>query len=472
MNPHIQTVADERPVGAPPPASSAHGQYAADDAATQLAFGGSAALDAAPSSLAGTDQRRRAAAEPTVAMSARSSKRRMPAWVWVLLVALAIAVGLGAYMLWGSQRVEEIDGQVIFNGAEMQLRIPAPDARPGSQMRWGDREVAIADGMALFHGTGTAIQPGVNQVAVEVRAPNGDIAPMAVSFRAPFTISLDESGLRADPPTVALVLGADTDVSVRVDGAVQTFDAERATRFEIALPAVASGGTPFEQTVRVSATDGTTLLDELPVHLRIPYTSLVVADPLTSVITTADSVRIAGTTSPGGVVRFGDAAVRMSGERFQHQVALPAVGDYGGTLVSEAPNSVPASRVISIQRVESLRAAASEFGADSSITYSQLRDEPDEHEGTRVRFSGTVYSVRARASYVNVQILTRRCEERRECPLWVRAPRGTELRNGTRIDVYGVASRYQEFRVQGSDGVTRRTSVPRVDAMIVLSASR
>jgi hypothetical protein len=332
--------------------------------------------------------------------------------------------------------------------------------------------VPVGDGQAVFPNSAAQIQPGVNQIAVMLESANGDVDPITVSFRTPFTIAMDRAGLGATPAILALVLGADADVSVQVDGATQTFDDQRTARFEIEVPPAGSSGEPYTRELRVVATDGTNLLDELRVRVEVSYARLTLVDPLAPVITTNDSMRIAGTATVGAVIQLGDTTLNRQGAAFNHMVAMPREGDYTATLRATVADGVPASREVSIRRVTSLREAAADFGADQEISYEQLRDEPDEHEGQRVRFSGTVYSVRPGANHTNIQIVVRGCEERGECPLWIRAPRGVEIRNGSRVDVYGLAARYQEFRVRGRDGVDRRTSHPRVDAVIILPASR
>ena len=392
--------------------------------------------------------------------------------MWVLVVALVIAGSLGIYFYWSTSSPGRADGQIAFNGADMQLRVPVPDARAGARLRWGERVVPVRDGQAVFANSAAYIQPGVNQISVMLESANGDVDPLTVSFRTPFTITIDRAGLSATPATLALVFGADENVSVQVDGAMQTFDEQRTARFEIEVPPAGSSDEPYTRELRVAATDGTNILDTLRVPVEVPYARLTLVDPLAPVITTSDSIRVAGTATEEAVVQLGDTTLNRQGAAFSHMVAMPTEGDYTATLRASVAGGVSISREVSIRRVTSLRQAAAEFGANQDISYERLRDEPDEHEGERVRFSGTVYSVRPGANHTNVQIVVRGCEDRGECPLWIRAPRGVEIRNGSRVDVYGLAARYQEFRVRGRDGVDRRTSHPRVDAVIILPASR
>jgi len=417
--------------------------------------------------------RRQAAAQPTVAVAARGGVglAGIPGWAWVAVaVSLGILlVGILAYGYFGDRG--QVPVQITYSGLTVTIGVSVEAETAGSSLRWGERVARIEGGVASFELPGDSLAPGPQELALQLEVPGETPEPYPAVIDVPLTIGVDNAGLSEQPPFVSVVIRVAEGVSLLVDGERQEPDASAVVRHRVMAVAEPDSGT-FRSSVTVSGARGVTVLDEIRVPIEVPVAELRITDPLVSMITELREVEIAGRVASGSAVTVNGVTVPSEAGSFSQQVRLDEEGEHVLQVRVTAPGAVPQTRDIQIRRTFDLRGAAAEFGEDRSIRYEQLRERSEEIRGARILVAGEVYGASGDARPSYAQMLASECPRGERCPVWIRLPAGQSLTRGDRVEVYGLSSGYQDFVVNARDGQTRRQSVPRVDAVLVVPSRR
>ncbi|MDW8245135.1 MAG: hypothetical protein RMJ84_01025 [Sandaracinaceae bacterium] len=393
----------------------------------------------------------------------------------IALIAFAFLVitsfiAIGAWFLLGGGVT--VQASIRQEGGKEYLHLQLKNTDPNALVKVGKEERRASKGVVDFPFDTSSLKVGENTLHVLVQS-KGKALNIPISLRLDHRVRTDLSGLLEDPPFIAVVVEALPGSKVSVEGNPVNLDQEgrgvhRFMLSEFQLPEKGSWNHSFSYSITLpdgSKRDGS-------LSFRIPPIQLSIRQPLDGAITDRPSVKVIGRIMrlKEGVnfdVRVNGNPVTVDGNgEFASEVALgpPSEEPYPIDIVARSDRHLPRTIRVMVKRVPDLLREATNFNADSKITYAQLMNTPESIRGKRIVVEGKVYNVDVQDGRGVLQILMQGCTPSTRCPLWVNYAPAEQIEKNTMVRVFGVAAGLQGFRSQqGEDRI-----VPRIDATIVL----
>jgi hypothetical protein len=385
-----------------------------------------------------------------------------------LLIAALVLMALAAmvYVRLGARRNGvEVSARIVTSDSGESLVFDAPRAPTGSRLRFGGQEQPLALGRASFALAADSLRVGDNIVLADVVAPSGETTSARITLAVSFRIAVDTAGLRAESPSLAVVVTAVPGTRITLEGQPLALDAQGhgSQNFPIDVVHELKGGM-IDHVVhyRIQPPTGDAVVDQL--HTQIPVAVLQIDRPGRDVITDRDSLEIAGAVGRDTQVVIDGAPVPVKEQRFVSRLSLPKSGDYAPRIVASAAGKAPFGVTLNIKRVHDLQQAAKEFVPTAGLNYSKVAANPEQYRGAQVSFEGRVYASDSRAGSGVIQMLVRPCPSTQRCSLWVVDPQAGEVAVDRWVRVLGVVDGIQQFRSEKNVIV----SVPKVVARFVL----
>lgn len=380
--------------------------------------------------------------------------------IFAALVAIAIALLRGG-------GASDVRASVVQTDHGDALRVEIAGAPAGARIRYAGQERPLEAGAALLPIPTGALRIGDNVVPLQIVAGDGEVEELEVALSLELRVRADLEGLRRDPPSVAIVVDTVPGAAVTLDGETLRLDARGHGEKRYPLDSAAEGsaaGAAFEHRVRYRITPPGGAPAEGEVRTRIPYATLQIDRPGTSLVTDASSVEIAGAVAQGATVTIDGARVAVADGRFVHRFPLPANGAFAPVVVARQPGRAPRAQRIRIRRVPDLAAEARNYEVTPDLTFARIQQNPNIYRGQRIALEGRVYNVQVSGGRSVLQMLVRDCPRGQHCPLWVTYPAATDVEVDRWVRVVGEIGGEQQFR---ADSGQVRT-VPRVDAVFVI----
>jgi hypothetical protein len=367
----------------------------------------------------------------------------------------------------GRTKSADVTARIITNQQGESLLFEIPRAVEGSKLRFGGQEQSIVAGRVTFPLASDSLRVGDNIVLADVIAPGGDTASARIVLAVFYRIWVDTSALRADRPSIDVVVTAIPGTKVTLEGQDVQLDAQGRATKTYPLDVVHSGkGGVIDNVVhyRMQPPRGETVVDEL--HTRIPVAMMQIDRPGPDIVTERESVEIAGAVGRDTQVSIDGTQVPVKDGRFLHRLALAKPGDYKPRVIATAAGKAPLGVTLSIKRVRDITQAAREFTFDKTLTYAKIASNPTIYKGQNIAIEGRVYAVDARGGSSVLQMLARPCPNTQRCSLWVVDPQAAEVSVDRWVRVLGVVDGEQQFRSEKNEIVT----VPKIVSRFVLPA--
>ena len=365
----------------------------------------------------------------------------------------------------GRAKSADVSARIQTNQQGESLLFEVPHAAEGSKLRFGGQEQPLVAGRATFPLASDSLRVGDNIVLADVISPNGETASARIVLAVFYRIWVDTSALRADRPSLDVVVTAIPGTKVTLEGQEVQLDAQGRATKTYPLDVVHSGkGGVIDHVVhyRMQPPKGETVVDEL--HTRIPVAMMQIDRPGPDIVTDRESVEIAGAVGRDTQVSIDGTQVPVKDGRFLHRLALPRPGDYKPRVIATAAGKAPLGVTLSIKRVRDIAQAAREFTFDKSLSYAKIAPNPTIYKGQNIAIEGRVYAVDARSGSSVLQMLARPCPSTQRCSLWVVDPQAAEVSVDRWVRVLGVVDGEQQFRSEKNEIVT----VPKIIARFVL----
>ena len=414
----------------------------------------------------------RGSAEPALSLetpAAGGSNSAARSRIALVLAGLALLslVAMVYVRFSGRTKSADVSARIITNQQGESLLFEIPRALAGSKLRFGGQEQAIVAGRATFPLASDSLRVGDNIVLADVIAPSGDTASARIVLAVFYRIWVDTSALRADRPSIDVVVTAIPGTKVTLEGQDVQLDGQGRATKTYPLDVVHSGkGGVIDHVVhyRMQPPRGETVVDEL--HTRIPVAMMQIDRPGPDIVTERESVEIAGAVGRETHVSIDGTQVPVKEGRFLHRLALPKPGEYKPRVIATAAGKAPLGVTLSIKRVRDISQAAREFSFDKSLTYAKIAPNATIYKGQNIAIEGRVYAVDSRAGSSVLQMLARPCPSTQRCSLWVVDPQAAEVSVDKWVRILGVVDGEQQFRSEKNEIVT----VPKIVARFVLPA--
>jgi len=411
----------------------------------------------------------RPSTDPALRTTAAGSGNAARSRIALVLAGLALLslVAMVYVRFSGRTKSADVSARITTNQQGESLLFEVPQAAEGSKLRFGGQEQPLVAGRATFPLASDSLRVGDNIVLADVIAPNGETSSARIVLAVFYRIWVDTSALRADRPSIDVVVTAIPGTKVTLEGQDVQLDAQGRATKTYALDVVHSGkGGVIDHVVhyRMQPPRGETVVDEL--HTRIPVAMMQIDRPGPDIVTDRETVEIAGAVGRDTQVSIDGTQVPVKEGRFLHRLALPRPGDYKPRVIASATGKAPLGVTLSIRRVRDIAQAAREFTFDKSLTYAKIASNPTIYKGQNIAIEGRVYAVDARSGSSVLQMLARPCPSTQRCSLWVVDPQAGEVSVDRWVRVLGVVEGEQQFRSEKNEIVT----VPKITARFVLPA--
>jgi hypothetical protein len=383
----------------------------------------------------------------------------------LLALAIVAVLGLGAYLWLGGKGAPPVKVRIENENGVERMIFEVAGAAPGAKLRFGGIEQPLSGGQAVFPLGAGSLQIGKNAVLFDVLQASGEAEPGKLVLSLDYRVTVDTAPLNAGKGAVDVVVAALPGSRVWIGGEELKLDAEgRAQRREPIEASVLATGKAVEHLVSYRVQPPSQEPQVGQIKTVVPIAALQIDRPGLEIVTAADAIEVAGTVEPDATVTLDGEPIAVQDGRFLHRLALAKPGKYAPELVARATGKAPRAIKLSIERVADLAASARAFGADASLSYAKIAQNPDIYSGQKAAFEGRIYNVSVEGGRSVLQVLVRDCPAGVRCPLWVEYGAATELTVESWVRAVGTLSGAQKFRAEND---TEQT-VPRLSAVVLV----
>jgi len=383
------------------------------------------------------------------------------------LLALAVvgALGLGAYLWLGGKGGPPVKVRIENENGIERMIFEVAGAAPGAKLRFGGIEQPLTGGQAVFPLGAGSLQIGKNAVLFDVLDPSGEAEPGKLVLSLDYRVTVDTAPLNAGKGAIDVVVAALPGSRVWIGGEELKLDAQgRAQRRDVIEGSALKDGKAIEHVVSYRVQPPSQEPQVGQIKTVVPITALQIDRPGLEIVTAADAVEVAGTVEADATVTLDGEPLAVQEGRFLHRLPLPKPGKYAPELIARATGKAPRAIKLSIERVQDLAASARAFGADASLTYAKIAQNPDIYAGQKAAFEGRIYNVSVEGGRSVLQVLVRDCPAGVRCPLWVDYGAATDLTVESWVRAVGTLAGAQKFRAENDSEQT----VPRLSAVVLV----
>lgn len=401
--------------------------------------------------------------DPSV--TSRPPPTKSPLGPVLLAIAIVAVLGLGAYLWLGDKGGPPVTVRIENDNGAERMVFEVAGATPGSKLRFGGIEQPIEGGQAVFPLGSGSLQVGRNAVLFDVLQPDGEAHAGKMVLSLDYRVTVDTAPLDTGKGAVDVVVAALPGSKVWIGGEELALDAQgHGSRREPIEPSVLKDAKQVEHVVSYRVQPPSQEPQVGQIKTVVPITALAIDRPGLSIVTDADAIEIAGTVEPDATVTLDGEPIAVQDGRFLHRLALPSVGKHTPELIARAAGKAPRSIALSIERVDDLAAAARALGADTSLSYAKIAQNPEIYAGKIAQLEGRIYNVSVDGGRSVLQILVRDCPAGVRCPLWVDYGAATDLTVERWVRAVGPLSGVQKFRAENGSEQT----VPRLSATVLV----
>lgn len=385
-------------------------------------------------------------ARPSGAVS--DADRRIILGFAAFFVILGLGVALYEFF------AADVSATPDFSRGEPMLEITTRNIDDGVTIDVLGQSLPIRDGHVSVEMRDDALEPGRNTIHAIV-----DGESYALRVDVPIVVLLDEPAIAAEPPRIGLLLRAEPDDVVTVDGHRIALDAHGVGH----VSSVADGSDRIVERTYAIAVEHDGEAIERRFHIRVAPSSLAVIQPPSTLVTDRASVELDARIAAAATATLDGRPLENVAGRIHASLGLVRPGDFRYRLDVVEPGKRRRTETFLVRRVAILEQAAQGFVADASIDYAALRERSDALLGRPVSFVGRVVQLRVESgrSFVNVAVLP--CEGGDGCPLRVEYPATTNFHVDELIRVRGVVARPSR---------TAAVVAPRVEAQFLTPEPR
>jgi hypothetical protein len=400
----------------------------------------------------------------------RGSRSSLIVVVVMSAAVVLLAVAIGIALVWKGSAPIEARVRIDESGREtLEVTCPSPCAY--ARVALGTTHSELREGRAAL----TLAQPlelGENRIRLELEAASGAKKSLELSVPVTHRLKIDVAGLAEPAPRVAVLVKAEPDTAVVVDGRAVALDSGGNGRHEIDVSRELTGPAPTLVALEKKIPYGVSRPKAEPVHgelvLRIGVVPLWVDAPGDSLVIESPNFTLAGRTQTGGTVSVGGRSITVDPSgRFAQLMNVSSAGETTIVVRAGAPDHAPRLFPIKIRRVASLEQEATQFAEGAARTYSAISSEIDQKRGLKIALTGEVVEARTE-NHTSIVLLdvSSGCVRR---PCLARLVHGArkQLESGDAVRVYG--------HVAGVvDGPRSGTQIPelRIDFLLPAKGAR
>jgi hypothetical protein len=421
----------------------------------------------APPSASGAELR-----EDDLAVLPGHGRRTSSRAAMIVLAVLSIAVvllGLAIVIALWFKRSPDLDARagVDASGREtlaLTCAEPCPWARvsmgsASAEFRGGKAELPLSSPLAV----------GDNEIALELEESGGSRRSIELNVPVAYRLKTDFANLASDPPRVSVLVEAEPETAVVVDGQAVALDAAGKGSHQIDVSRELTGSSarvvPLEKKVPYNVTRSKSEPERGELVLRIGIVPLEVEAPGESIVIDSANFTLAGRTQTGGSVTVGGRPITVDPSgRFAQLMNVSSVGETTIAVRATADEHAPRLFPIRVRRVQSLQAEAARFGARATSGYGAIASDIAGKRGWAVAFEGEVVEARTE-NHTSIVLLDVKSGCSR-APCLARLVHGarTGFKRGDAIAAYG--------HVTGPvDGPRSGVKIPEIRADFILPSS-
>ncbi len=384
--------------------------------------------------------------------------------LYVILAAAGLAVFAVAFaFLWPSAPPLSVQVRAAEGGAEV-LDVRCPSCPEGTLLKLGEAEAMVKDKKATLP-LSTPLAIGDTPLKIHVDRPgSGRDETVGVTARIAYRIRPDLAMLDADSPSIQIVVEAMKGSKVSLDGedipmrdgrAIRTIDVSK----DLEGSSASSDTLARKVSYAVTPPDGAEEKGIVAVNATV--LPLVVDAPGPAIVTDQSTFVLAGKTLPGAEIAVAGRPLDVSADgSFNRTMNVSSVGATQIEVRAKMHGKAPRFTKISVERVASLDAAATEFNAKSPIGYAELAKDATAAKGKLVALEGEVAEVRPGAASTLVVLHAKGCPADKPCPVRLSLGFRLSLKREDKIKVFGTVAGVVE------DG---SSSIPSVDVAFALA---
>ncbi len=359
------------------------------------------------------------------------------------LVVLAILGGVayGVAQIRAGADVDAMTAWVVEGQGKEFLKIRCDDCRDGTTVAWRGHSATVQDGFAFLDLGDEQLRLPVGEMPIDVvlTPPNEAPVETSVAAKVPFRVSTDLTPLSEQRPRVAVDVQAIPGAVVSVDGLNVLLNRQGRARAYIDAPTLVGPEAnveafrrriPYVVSIRNNGTRGV-------LTLREKITPLIVGAPGPSITVDGGNFTLSGKTAPNASVHVEGQKIDVGADgRFAHLMSISAPGQTTFSIRASAPEHLPRTVRVKVERVDDLQAAAQTRRADAVTSYGDLSKPTS--IGQRVALTGTIEEKSVSEHHTRLRLRVKKGCDQRRCRVQVAygalAPR---LNVGDRVEVFG-----------------------------------
>lgn len=391
----------------------------------------------------------------------------------VALLAV-VAVLLYLFVLRGSDRLSP-QLYPSPDGASITAVFSFPSAPVGATIQVAQTAAPVQAGQARIDIPTSLLRLGPNQLELLYLETGKEPQRHTFEVLLRHLVKTDLSALEAEPPAVIVTFSIAEGLKLAVEGnPVQVAGGVYAHKIPLAT-LVASGQSTADTAIAkimFQLTDDSGVTEQGQHVVTVPLTKLQVDRPAPESVVEIAQITCAGIADKDAAVLVNGQPVGVTAVGFSTIVPLPNLGKYDIKISARSPGKAPSTRLISVNRIESLSSVIKEWSADlpkPELDYPTLGRETNGQVGKKVRLSGRIVNINTEKGVtVFLLYVADGCPAGGRCAVYVVFRGETDAGLQSWVDVYGT--------VRGTSAVDLpsggKLDVPALDAAYVTKAAR
>lgn len=387
-------------------------------------------------------------------------------WIVGLVLGLALLLltaAVGIALWWRGSAPIEARAELDDAGRE-RLAITCPAPCELTRVHNGSSSAELRDGRATLP-LERPLAIGENSLELELEQADGTRRTIEIAVPVAYRLKTDFSTLSEPTPTVSVLVEAEPETAVIVDGQAVTLDAEGKGKHRIDVSRDLTGSAakvaPLERKVPYGVTRPGKDPERGELALRIGIVPLSVEAPGPSIVIEAPNFMLAGRTQTAGSVSVGGRPITVDPSgRFAQLMNVSSVGETTIVVRASAPDHAPRLFPIRVRRVASLATEAERFAARATRSYAAIASDIEGKRGWAVALNGEVVEARSEGHTSVILLDVESGCARRPCLARVVYGTKSSARSGDHLGVYGHVTR-------AVDGPRTGAKIPELSADFV-----
>ena len=330
---------------------------------------------------------------------------------------------------------------VDANGRDV-LRLTCEACPDGSVMTVDGVEAVVADRVASIV-LPKPFELGDNRFVVHVdRGSMGRATRVETNVPLSFRVRPDLTGLDGDPPFFQVEVRALPDASISVDGTSLQLNAEGVALHAIDVSEACTG--PLAEVARLVRAIPYTIQPKGgepingTVSVSIGVTPLVMHAPRPRMVLATDHYMVSGEAPRGAMVEIDGRKLTPDADGvFLLKMEAKAVGETSVRVRALLAEHAPRTVVFTVKRVSSLAEEGKTFAQRSTVSVSEVLNNPRNHQGVDVMLQGEVVEERAQGGVRIILLDALGACSAPPCLVQVMYSGLDALAQGNRVQVFG-----------------------------------